>query len=180
MSFCWVWSFLVLTEADCLAELLVCRFLFSPPPPHSCSATSAQCVSKCARSVLQQRPADRLPGIWPIHVYFWRRCFVPSPIPYQQVEKSSGGGTSVKKHTLEGETGRRRKLRFFSCFRLPGFVARWAECGVRHSAFFSSFFPPPFSTIIRLEWKSWSRAERVWMYSGSTTKSPNMRGENAD
>lgn len=32
MSFCCVWSFLVLTEADCLAELLVCRFLFSPPP----------------------------------------------------------------------------------------------------------------------------------------------------
>lgn len=37
---------------------------------------------------LQQRSADRLPGIWQLCVYLWRRCF--SLNHPQQVDESSG------------------------------------------------------------------------------------------
>ncbi len=141
-NYVFVWFSYVWREAECLAELLVWLF-FNPPPPHpSCSATvlnASPSAHDQSAAALRRPPARHLAAL---RLFLEALLFVQSP--RQQVDKSSGQEHRWK-HTREGNW----TLRWTSCysprklrcrlFSSPGFVARWAECGVRRSAF---FFPP--------------------------------------
>lgn len=132
---------------DCLGEF----FFFHHAVPQ-CSMR----LQVRTTSLQQQRSADRLPGIWLLYVYSWRRCFLLNHP--QQVNKSSGQEHRWK-YISEGRNWTHRQARCnpprkLRCclFSSPGFVARWAECGVPVCA------PPPSpSPPNKTEWKSWSQ-----------------------
>lgn len=91
VSFSFVWK-----EAECLAQLLV-LMIFLPLAVPQCSMRL-----QVRTTSLQQRSEDRMPGIWLLCVYFWRRCFLLNHP--QQVDKSSRQ-EHRRKYTL-GITGR--------------------------------------------------------------------------
>ena len=132
---------------------------------------SVRCVSKCARPICSGAPHTACQASGCSVFISGGAAFRPVTLPTgRQVEwlRTSAEirprGRKRTGHAAAPGAIHRGKTWSRLLFPSPGFVARWAECGLSGVCRFFGFFLSPNKT----GWESWSKLERMWIYSGST------------